>query len=163
MRHYKSWPGLQKQLTERLCAELKERLTYFLTYYSDVHNAYGRASIRLDGKELVCFSWINAYYQERDLSLLYKETGEYSFDEPSLVEKWKKNGTYSEKDFLDAATEFLLLPINEALESENVIIRILALVDRRTGKATLAKLKSAWQMQELPLWVCKFLDLRLSL
>ena len=67
MKHYKSWAGLNKQLSQLLCAELKGRISYFLTRYHDVHNAYGRAAIRLDGRELVCFSWIEMYQQEADV------------------------------------------------------------------------------------------------
>lgn len=52
MNHYKSWVGLNKRLTQQLCEPLKNRITYFLTRYHKVHNSYGRASIRLDGKEL---------------------------------------------------------------------------------------------------------------
>jgi len=53
MAHYKSWAGLRKQLEALLCDPLKGRVTYFLTRYHTVHNAYGRAAIRLDGKELL--------------------------------------------------------------------------------------------------------------
>lgn len=43
MNHYKSWAGLNKQLTDLLCEELKDHLSYFLTRYHRVHNSYGRA------------------------------------------------------------------------------------------------------------------------
>lgn len=71
MTHYKSWSGLKKQLSETLCDTLINRVIYFLTRYHDVHNSYGRAAILLDGKEMVCFSWIEMYYQERDITPLY--------------------------------------------------------------------------------------------
>jgi hypothetical protein len=74
MKHYKSWSGLNKQLSGLLCEPLKNRITYFLTRYHDVHNSYGRASIRLDGKELVNFSWVEAYKQERDVHNRWKES-----------------------------------------------------------------------------------------
>ena len=52
MENYKSWSGLNKQLSEPPCDELKNRITYFLTRYHSVHDSYGRAASRLDGTEL---------------------------------------------------------------------------------------------------------------
>ena len=62
MEHYRSWADLNRRLTDLLCDELKGRLSYFLTRYHKVHNAYGRAAICLDKKELVCFSWVEMYH-----------------------------------------------------------------------------------------------------
>ena len=75
MNHYKSWSGLNNQLAECLCDSLRNRVTYFLTRYHEVHNSYGRAAIRLDGKELAVFSWIDMYKQDSDLNEQWEETG----------------------------------------------------------------------------------------
>ena len=82
MNHYKSWSGLNKQLNESLCDSLKDRISYFLTRYHEVHDSYGRASIKLDGKELVVFSWIDMYRQESDADDRWKATGVYDSDAP---------------------------------------------------------------------------------
>jgi len=76
MKNYKSWSGLNKQLTEQLCESLRHRITYFMTRYHKVHNSYGRASILLDGKELVIFSWTEMYKQEQDTYKRWEETGD---------------------------------------------------------------------------------------
>ncbi len=139
MNHYKSWAGLKRQLDDLLCDALKGRISYFLTYYHHVHNSYGRAAIRLDGKELVCFSWIEMYRQEWDCDRIWEETG---IDDPNsreLKERWDGACTYCEKDFLDAALSFINLPIHSALASDNYIIKVLAIMDRRVGKRTLKK------------------------
>lgn len=85
--HYKSWSGLKKQLTENLCDTLRGRITFFLTRYHDVHNSYGRASIRLDGKELTNFSWVDMYKQEFDVNEMWKTTGEWDYDNSEFKEK----------------------------------------------------------------------------
>ncbi len=54
---------MRKRLQESACDALKGRVTYFLTRYYDVHNSYGRAAVRLDGKEMVCFSWTSVFRQ----------------------------------------------------------------------------------------------------
>ena len=86
-KHYKSWSGLNKQLTDAVCKELRGRITYFLTRYHDVHNAYGRAAIRLDGKELIQFSWVDMYRQEADVAEKWRETGKWNCEDPELLKK----------------------------------------------------------------------------
>ncbi|MDD6639133.1 MAG: hypothetical protein PUE81_10250, partial [Lachnospiraceae bacterium] len=118
MKHYKSWSGLNKQLHECLCDSLRNRVSYFLTRYHKVHNSYGRASIKLDGRELVVFSWIDMYKQDSDMNERWKETGVWD-DTLDLRNKWQEEGTLSDWDFLQAATDFLQMPIADALISDN--------------------------------------------
>ena len=164
MNHYKSWSGLNKQLTERLCAPLQTRISYFLTRYHDVHNAYGRAAIRLDGTELVVFSWIEQYRQEAETDCLVRESGTtYEAATEQLKPKFDTNCTYSEMDFLSAALEYRDLSITDALHSENLIIRVLAILDKRAGKRTLQACVSEDAYQKLPHWVQQLYELRLQL
>ncbi len=160
MNHFKSWSYLQKQLDERLCEALQDRVSYFLTYYHEVHDSYGRAAIRLDGKELAVFSWIDECKQERDVSERWQETGVYDGDAPELKMKWEQEGTLSVGDFVQAATDFLQMPITDALESDNCQIRILAVLDRRVGKRRLRQLQDSELYKSSPAWVRQFYELR---
>jgi len=160
--HYKSWSALNKQLSGLLCDELKGRLSYFLTRYHKVHNSYGRAAIRLDGRELVCFSWVEMYHQDRDLNEMWRETGVWDYTNPDLKNKWDADASYHDMDFLAAAGSFLQTPIMEALYSDNDIIRIFAVVDRRIGKRTLQRLRESGAYQGFPSWVKQFYELRLG-
>jgi len=160
MNHYKSWSGLKKQLNECLCDPLKNRVSYFLTRYHEVHNSYGRASIKLDGKELVVFSWIDMYKQERDTHERWKETGVYDSDALELKNKWEKEGTLSEWDFLQAATDFLQMPIADALTCDNCLIRIFAILDRRIGSRTIKQIQDSEIYKTYPEWVQQFYTLR---
>ena len=160
MNHYKSWSGLNKQLNESLCDSLKDRISYFLTRYHEVHDSYGRASIKLDGKELVVFSWIDMYRQERDISERWKETGVYDSDALELKNKWEKEGTLSEWDFLQAATDFLQMPIADALTCDNCLIRIFAILDRRVGSRTIKQIQDSEIYKTYPEWVQQFYTLR---
>lgn len=158
--HYKSWSELNKQLTDFLCDELENHLSYFLTRYHKVHNSYGRAAIRLDHQELVCFSWIEMYQQEHDLHEIWEKTGIWDSSDPDLKKKWDENASYHDGDFLSAATSFLQMPIMQALYHEDYIIRIFAIVDRRIGKRTLQKIRELGDYQYLPAWVKQFYELR---
>lgn len=160
MNHYKSWSGLNKQLNGCLCDSLRDRITYFLTRYHGVHNSYGRASIRMDGKELAVFSWINMYEQEHDLNERWTENGIRDSDIAELRKQWAKECTLSELDFLQAAVDFLQMPIVDALTSDNCLIRIFAILDRRVGKRTIKQIRDGGRYKIYPEWVRQFYELR---
>ena len=160
MNSYKSWGELNKRLSELLCDSLKGRISYFLTRYHRVHNSYGRASIRLDGRELVCFSWWDRYLQETDLYERVWKSSDKEAERKKLEAEWKENGTFCDMDFLEAVTVFLDQPIEASLQSDNYFVRALAVLDRRTGKRTLRRLYEEGTYRELPQWVTQFYELR---
>lgn len=164
MEHYKSWLGIKRRLEESLCNSLKDRITYFLTRYHKVHDAYGRASIRFDGKELICFSWIEMYQKEHEISKINKKNPDFSYKEAedTLKSVWDKNCTYDDMDFIDAVQKFFHLPIQDALLSDNYIIKVLAILDRRVGKRTLKRISISMEYLNYPDWVQQFYLLRLD-
>ncbi len=162
MQHYKSWQGLNKALTERLCDALKGRITYFLTRYHDVHDAYGRAAVRLDGKDAVCFAWNARIHQDSDLYDEWKKNGTWDPDASGLRKKWQEAGVLCDMDFLEAASSYLNLPVSDALNSPDPVCRMLAVMDRRTGKRTLERLAEGKTWLSEPEWVRPFYLLRLQ-
>ncbi|MEN6419250.1 MAG: hypothetical protein ABFC73_10060 [Clostridiaceae bacterium] len=164
MEKYKSWSDLQKLLNDRLCPELRGRISYFLTRYHDVHNAYGRAAVRLDGKELVCFSWIEQYHQDEAIAKAMRQQPESEYEQvrENLKSEWNKDCTYCEMDFLNAALRFRSMPIQDALRSENAIIRALGILDRRVGSRTLRRIGTEKTFENEPEWVRQFYEFRLK-
>lgn len=164
LAHYKSWKGLKKWLEGALCDELKGRVSYFLTRYARVHNAYGRAAIELDGKPMVSFTWDKGYDQEADIHRGYEMgIGGYEKIKAHLKGDWDAHCVYSEWDFLASALEFRNLSIQDALKSENYIVRILAILDKRTGQRTLRAILDAREYENDPDWVKLFYRLRMGL
>ena len=153
---------LNKQLQERTCDSLKGRIQYYLTRYHDVHNSYGRASVRLDGHEMVNFSWVEVYKQDSDTGRIFDETGVWDYDAPELKAKWDAEGTFSDYDFLEAATDYLQLGIKDALDSDNYLIRMFAILDRRVGRRTLEAIKKSEAYREYPDWLRQFYELRIN-
>ena len=88
-----------------------------------------------------------------------------SFDkmDEMMKPKWDENGTYSGGDFFRSAADFLNLSIADALVSEDYIVKILAILDKRVGKRTLEKIRDTGEYQNYPDWVRQFYELRLSL
>lgn len=163
LAHYKSWKGLKKWLEGALCDELKGRVSYFLTRYARVHNAYGRAAIELDGKPMVSFTWDKGYDQEADIHRGYEMgIGGYEKIKAHLKGDWDAHCVYSEWDFLASALEFRNLSIQDALKSENYIVRILAILDKRTGQRTLRAILDAREYENDPDWVKLFYRLRMG-
>lgn len=161
MIHYKSWKYLKNQLEERLCGELRGRITYFLTRYHAVHNSYGRAAIRLDGDEIAEFAWINMQLLEYAEHTLW-ESSAAEEEYQRLSREFAEKGLLCEWDFLRAAADFLQMPIEEALASENYLVKVFAVMDKRVGKRTLQRLAESGEYKSYPEWVRRFYELRIS-
>lgn len=160
---YKSWSRLKKQMNALLCDSLKDKIDYFYTSYHQVHDVYGRASIRYLKKEVASFTWSEMYAQEYEVSQLYREGKIDLSDEQAVYGelekgKWMSSCTLCNKDFIHSVTIYLNTDIASALRSDNYLLRIFAYMDRRTGRRTLLKL--AAEIRELPEWVQQFFLIR---
>ncbi len=102
------------------------------------------------------------YKQVLDVFKTWKTTGKWDYDNSAFKEKWSNDVTFSDCDFLSAATEYLQLSIKDALESENYLIKVFAIMDRRVGKRTLEKIRNANLYKEYPEWVQQFYRLRME-
>ncbi|MBQ3376165.1 MAG: 23S rRNA (uracil(1939)-C(5))-methyltransferase RlmD [Erysipelotrichaceae bacterium] len=154
---YKSWSNLKKQMNDLLCDPLKKSISYFYTNYHEVHNAYGRATINYNKKELVAFSWIEMYEQDQDINRLWQEGEKKSYSE-MLREKWMPECTLCDANFIDSVTVFLKTDIAASLQSDNYLLRVFAYMDRRVGKRTLVKIRD--EVEKLPEWVKQFYQIR---
>ena len=175
---YKSWSNLKKQMNDLRCDSLKDKITYFYTSYHEVHNAYGRATINYNKKEMVAFSWVNQYEQMQDIEEQYRKMDNVpsAFVPPALLdfegilqayktanvvatkEKWMPNCTLCETDFINSLTIYLKTDIATSLQSDNYLLRVFAYMDRRVGKRTLVKIKD--DVEKLPDWVKQFYRIR---
>jgi len=154
---YKSWSNLKKQMHDLLCDSLKDKISYFYTSYHEVHNAYGRATINYNKKEIVAFSWVEMYAQEREVSQLYQEGKKVSYGELEKG-KWMPECKLCDADFINSLTIYLKTDIATSLNSDNYLLRVFAYMDRRVGKRTLIKIKD--DVEKLPDWVKQFYRIR---
>lgn len=111
------WSKTKKQLESFLCNSLKDRVEFFCSNYR-IHDGIGRTYITVDGNEVY-----NMCTLKRDYYSLPKEC------------------VYSQVEFLEAVNEYMNSPIEDLLKSDNTLIKILVLVDKRIGKRTLENLK----------------------
>lgn len=144
----------QKKLLESLLADsVKDRLKFHITRYGPGFSTHMmRAWVTWDGSELVNFSnaeWYGDRYEIKEQ--LIKINGHVKLPAPDhprgyitaydqANEILNKQHRHSRDELVYAIEEHCTLSIEAALESEDPIIRALAIVDRRVGKRRLAKI-----------------------
>ena len=167
----KSWSGTRKRLeTDLLCEKLRGKIQYFYTEYHYLDkNWYGRFAIRYNGKEIFNSSnynyndywreWVNAKE-----TIVQEENETYSEWHQKVDEEALKNvnekGLIPVNYFKKYFDEFFHTNIQDAINSENPVLRMLAVLDRRVGVRTLEKL--ALKIDEQPEWLKKFYQIRLE-
>ena len=138
------WAETRKTLEQDLlCSSLKGRVRYFATRYQKAHDEIGRVAILVDEKEVINmpFSIEGKRYAET------YERKKYEYDKgiediyDEVYRDFANKGLYYPGDFGFALDEFFSIDIQAALKSENWLVRMLAIMDRRVGKRTLRKIK----------------------
>lgn len=147
------WSKLKQNIEEKFADSLKGRLCLYATRYTIGSHWMARGWITLDGKEIAAFSTPDNYNKYGwDTPALDNRVPEAERTEGEAVEK----GEFSRYEFFDACWEYLNINIDDALKSDNPIIKAFAVLDRRTGKR---RLKLIDKDAEHPL-VGKLLELR---
>ena len=153
-----TWSGIKNKLeNDYLCPALRGRIQYFVTRYHEAHDQEGRAAIRLDGEEVLRSN----YYDYRDklwnrFNLLRDEPNDYQLAYESTL----NDGCFDQRVFYHAFHIFDNQSIEESINSDNPLVRVLALLDRRLGKRRLLTMKEKME-QELP-WVRAFYTIRMQ-
>lgn len=158
------WSKIRKKLTDDyLCESLRGRIQYFTTTYSKSPDYIGRASILLDGKEIVKSNYYDCTFKQYKASIKVDD----NFEQLDNKERYKKisNMTIADKgfdqtDFYDAFKEFDNQSIEESIASENPLVKVMALLDRCVGKCRLNLLKE--DITKEPDWIQFFYKVRLE-
>lgn len=137
-----TWSGIRNKLENDYLAEsLRGHIQYYATSYSRSPDHEGRAAIRYDGKEIMkgCYNnyCLKAAQFPRDEKYENRMQTEYAYMDDTAL----KLGVFDQRCFYSAFDEFDNQSIEKSLASENLIVRIFAVLDRRVGKRRLAKMK----------------------
>ena len=159
-----SWSGMRKYLEKEMLAEsLKGRVRYNCTRYVGMDDCHV-FEVYADGKLMKRFSWetVNSYFIDRGLTSVKEPFGirEYWQDFWAILEKTPKSERteFTDGEFSRALAECRKQPIEESVNSDDPLVRMFAVLDRRVGKRTLLKLKETADQQ--PEWLRAFYDLR---
>ena len=128
------WSKLKSRVESFFCDPLKGRVEMFTTWYK-----YSGSPERARGAILVDKNEVFEVNTDKWIAL-QRET--------CKKELWSQE-VFQDLEFRKSLKEYLTLPIGEALVSENVLIRALALIDRRVGKRKLCEIKVPEDEHEL--------------
>ncbi len=137
-----TWSGIRKKLEDDyLAPSLRGHIQYFATSYSKSADREGRAAIRYDGKEIIkgCYwnNWMKAEEFPNDETYEKRINEEFAYMDDTAL----KLGVFDQRCFYVAFNEFDNQSIEDSLNSDDLIVRIFAILDRRIGKRKLISLK----------------------
>jgi hypothetical protein len=161
-----SWSGMRKYLEkDMLAATLQGRIRYNCTRYVGMDDCH-IFEIYIDDKKIKQFSWetVNSYFIKNGLKEDNHPFGiqEYWKNFWSLLNTIPMNerSEYTDNEFCDALEKYRNQPIEDSLCSENPLVRMFAILDRRIGKRTLIKQKLMIEAQ--PIWLQHFYNIRIE-
>lgn len=144
------WSQLKKRIEATFADSVAGRVEVWNTRYRKAHDAEGEAWITID-KQRVSSMGTYTYFMEsdREQSRLCMELGCTDFRDPLQREAFRQaqeqadqivndRGIYRMEDVNSALFDLLNLSIDDAIRSDNAIIRAFATLDRRFGKRRLA-------------------------
>ncbi|MBF4692418.1 SF0329 family protein [Fusibacter ferrireducens] len=172
-----SWSGIKKRLeTDLLCPALSGRVKYFVTKYRKAHDESGRMTILVDDQEIIQGDIFRYYRGQREVEQRIKAerhvsrrvwNGKVFLNDEANTEAEEcvdairlEEGLFDVWQFTDAIECYLNQNIRVSLNSENPLIRLLAILDRRVGKRTL--IDACDRLEEQPEWLRYFYELRLK-
>ena len=161
-----SWSGMRKYLEkEMLTASLQGRVRYNCTTYIGMDNCH-IFEVYLDDKMVKQFSWetVNSYFIKQGLKQSDNPVGiqEYWDGFWALLDEipLQSRTEYTDDEFCGALEEYRNQKIQVSIHSENTLVRMFAVLDKRLGKRTLKKVKETITSQ--PEWLQNFYRLRLD-
>ena len=137
------WSKQKQFLKNTLCDSLRERIDFHMIKYRQAHDSLGRAVITLDKEELCSMATI--VLEREHFNLVGFRLNDEILDEfiERDLEGYKivnENGFFSEFDFYEAVNIYLNISIEDAIKSENILVRALSMLDKRLGKRRLKKI-----------------------
>lgn len=161
-----SWSGMRKYLEQDMLADsLKGRIRYGCTSYTGMDGCH-IFEICIDGKQVKRFSWetVNSYFIDNGYTSNKNPcgTGEYWAEFWALLNKVPVSDRteYTDDEFCAALEKYRSQDIQKSISSDNPLIRMFAVLDRRLGKRTLLNLKNESASQ--PQWLQQIYTLRFS-
>ena len=157
----KSWSGMRKYLEQEMLAPtLAGRVRYDCAAYPGMQHGI-RFQVFVDDIRISQFSMETMAKELYDGGRpVNPKQFWFSFCNTKLDIPVSDRTVFDDEDFASALKFYRSIDISTALASENPIVRMFAILDRRVGKRTLAKLRDQISIQ--PKWLQFYYNLRLS-
>lgn len=157
-----TWSKMRYKLeNEYLADSLKGHIRYFAASYNKCPDHCGRAAILLDGAEIIEGSYFEQWSNFSQMSEEEKQESKFIWERGWNIDNIDlKYGMFDQQCFYNAFMEFDNQSIEKSLESNNMLVRIFAVLDRRVGKRRLEKMKP--DIEDQPEMFRKFYDIRVE-
>ena len=143
------WSGMKAKLEKDYLAEsLRGHIQYFVTNYSKCPDHEGRAAILLDGKEIISGGYFNNWAKASEFPHDEKYDQRMKIEMAFMDDTAIQLGIFDHRSFYEAFEIFDNQSIDASLESDNMLVRIMAILDRRVGKRRLKKIYETIEDQE---------------
>ncbi|MBQ6267611.1 MAG: hypothetical protein IJK64_07560 [Clostridia bacterium] len=153
------WSYIRKKLeADYLAPSLRGHIQYYVTTYSKDPDRNGRAAIRFDGQEVLHGSYYGDARNAGTWEEILARGGNFAWKGMQVDDFTLKTGTFDQNAFYGAFEAFDNQSIDESLQSDNLLVRIFALLDRRCGKRRLAAMQE--EMKAAPPALRTFYRLR---
>ena len=159
-----SWSAMRKYLERDMLAEdMKGRVRYGCTTYTGMDGCH-IFDISIDGRQIKRFSWetVNTWFIAQGMKEESAVTGVHGYWEGfwQLMDTvpMEKRTEYTDGEFCTALRIYRSQGIEESIASDDPIVFMFALLDRRTGRRTYQRLVS--MAEKHPQWVCDIMDMR---
>jgi hypothetical protein len=137
------WSKLKSRIKAFICPELRKRIDFHVTSYRHSHDEAEKCWITIDGKRVLTLGWYAFHRQVQEASEQSREN----------------RAIHPPQQLGNAMRTYLALPVKQAIQSEDPLIRALAIVDWRIGARTLQRIRLG--VDDHPL-VKAFFGLRIS-
>jgi hypothetical protein len=147
------WSKAKARVEALLAAKVAARVALRVTGYRAAHDDEGRGWITVDGEEAWSFCTLRYFVErsklEQGIRLANRAT---DYCDPGQREAYyaageqaqailERRGVVGRSYFQRAVEQYPALGVDEALGSENLVHRALAVLDRRLGRRRLAKIE----------------------
>ena len=161
-----SWSGMRKYLEHEMLAEsLRGRIRYGCTAYVGMDGCH-IFEVCIDNIQVKRFSLetVNTYFIDSGYTTNPVPSGisGYWAEFWALLDKYPIDSRteYTDEEFCEALEMYRNQNIQKSVFSENPIVRMSAVFDRRIGKATLRKIQDT--IEEQPEWLRQLYLLRIT-
>ena len=159
-----SWSAMRKYLEQEMIADsIKGRIRYGCTTYVGM-DGWHIFDISIDSNQVKRFSLetVNTYFINNGYKTNNNPFGtdEYWSEFWSLLESVSVNERteYTDEEFCSSLEVYRSQNILDSIYSENPLVRMFAILDRRLGKRTLTK----QDVDQQPTWLQQFYNLRIN-
>lgn len=139
-------------MEERLAEPLRGRIGYHATRYHEAHDSEGRGWITFDGREIANFCTLGSWNREHVFAWDESLGDEIDSRAARLAE-----GFYTLEEYQGLLHGYLNTSIEDALKSDIVLERAIAMFDRRLGRRRLRGIRHVPTSHPL---VKKFYEIR---